>query len=118
MSSGSERIIETRITIREPGVGTFDFSTAAAAFAAEFSIFERDPPGSNSGRKVLEASATASTGTITITEYNPPTDRAYGLMVGTFTATLDFGPDDPERSATIEGSFRIPIDPLLGAPRG
>ena len=112
----NERYVRSKLSIDAPAVGTFDFPAVGAQADVEFSVFVRSNPDQDGGEIVHESSAVGRTGTITITEYRAPTDRAYGLVSGTFTTTLDFGAAHPEYSTTIESIFRLPIDPLLGAP--
>ena len=111
-----ERFVRTKYSITSPAVGTFDFAAAGARADVEFSIFQRSNPDQDGGEIVHEKSAVGSTGTLKITEYRAATDRAYGLVAGTITSRLDFGPAYPDHDVTIESIFRLPIDPLLGAP--
>jgi hypothetical protein len=108
---------EQTVRIASPAVGTFDLaSPSAASVLAKFADFIEIPPGSGSGNLANEVLGNAVSGTLTISSYQAPTDRVFGEIVGSFTATLDFGPDNAGRTATIEHRFRIPIDPLLGNP--
>ena len=111
-----ERFVRTKFSIAAPAVGTFDFAQVGAQADVDFLLFVRSNPELDGGELVPETSAVGRTGTVTITEYRAPTDRAYGFVAGTYTATLDFGAAHPEYQTTIESMFRMPIDPLLGSP--
>jgi hypothetical protein len=111
-----ERFIRSKFAIAAPAVGTFDFAQVGAQADVDFLLFVRSNPDLDGGDLVPETSAIGRTGTVTITEYRPPTERAYGFIAGTYTATLDFGAEHPEYQTTFESSFRMPIDPLLGSP--
>ena len=111
-----ERFVRSKFAIAAPAVGTFDFTQVGAQVDADFLLFVRSNPDQDGGELVPETSAVGRTGTVTITEYRPPTERAYGFIAGTYTATLDFGAAHPEYQTTIESIFRMPIDPLLGSP--
>lgn len=111
-----ERFIRSKFAIAAPAVGTFDFAQVGAQADVDFLLFVRSNPDLDGGDLVPETSAVGRTGTVTITEYRPPTERAYGFIAGSYTATLDFGAAHPEYQTTFESSFRMPIDPLLGSP--
>lgn len=107
---------ETELVLPAPGLGTFDLASPdAATMTALFAPFIRIEPGSGAGQLGEETHAVASAGTVTVTSYRAPTETVYGELTATVQATLDFGAEHPDHAATVEWSFRIPIDPLGGS---
>jgi hypothetical protein len=108
--------VETTLTLPAPAIGTFDLADAdAARLAVFFAPFIETPPGSGGGTLGDRTNAVASAGTVTVTSYRAPTETVYGEITATVQATLDFGAEHPDHAATVEWTFRIPIDPLEGS---